>query len=181
MNTPALLNYVAGRNTGSTGETIANGMDKYCPQYEIDTPLRMAHFVSQACHETGGFRYLKEIWGPTEAQRGYDPPSMKAKMLGNTLVGDGRTYCGRGIFQLTGRANYARIGKMLGLPLVKDPELACDPETSVMIACHYWQTHEINTFADANDIVRVTKAINGGRNGLEDRKVYFLKARQVLK
>lgn len=180
MNTAALLNYVAGRNTGDLGDDIALGMDKFCPQYEINTPLRMAHFVSQACHETGGFRYLKEIWGPTQAQKGYDPPSMKAQMLGNTLVGDGRTYCGRGIFQLTGKANYARIGKALNLALIKDPDLACDPQISVQIACHYWMTHQINVPADANDIVRVTKAINGGTNGLEDRKTCFMRARQVL-
>lgn len=176
MTTRELLDHIAGRKTGASGDEIALGLDKYAPQYEINTHLRLAHFLAQACHETGGFRYLKEIWGPTKAQKGYEGRAD----LGNCRVGDGHLYRGRGVFQLTGRANYTRVGKALGLPLEVDPDLACDPQISVKIACHYWMTHEINVAADANDIVRVTKAINGGRNGLEDRKVCFVRARQVL-
>lgn len=177
MNTRALLDHVADRKTGALGDDIACGMDKFCPQYEINTHLRLAHFLAQACHETGGFRYLKEIWGPTAAQKAYEG----RVDLGNVRVGDGFLYRGRGMFQLTGRANYAREAKALGLPLETDPDLAADPQISVRIACHYWDTHQINIAADANDIVRVTRAINGGTNGLEDRKACFLRARQVLK
>jgi putative chitinase len=177
MNTRALLDLIAGRKTGAIGDDIADGLDKFCPQYEINTPLRLAHFLAQACHETMGFRYLKEIWGPTDAQKRYETRAD----LGNKRLGDGKLYCGRGIFQLTGRANYARIGKALSLPLEVDPDLAADPQISVRIACHYWMTHAINVPADANDIVKVTRAVNGGTNGLEDRKACFLKARQVLK
>lgn len=176
LNTAALLNFVAGRNTGSTGDEIADGLDKYAPQYEINTHLRLAHFLAQACHETEEFRFLREIWGPTPAQRKYEGRAD----LGNVRVGDGFLYRGRGIFQLTGRANYARIGAALALPLETDPDLACDPQISVRIACHYWMTHEINALADANDINRVTRAINGGLNGLEDRRACFVRARQVL-
>jgi putative chitinase len=177
ISTRALLDHVAGRRTGSVGDDIADGLDKCCPQYEINTPLRLAHFLAQICHETGGFRYLREIWGPTAAQKRYE---FRAD-LGNDRLGDGKLYAGRGLIQLTGRANYRRVGKALGLPLETDPDLACDPQTAVKIACHYWSTHGINEAADANDIVRVTKAVNGGRNGLEDRKACFLRARQVLK
>jgi putative chitinase len=176
VNTRALLDFIAGRKTGALGDDIAVGLDKYCPQYEINTKLRLAHFLAQACTESCGFRYLKEIWGPTRAQKAYEGRAD----LGNVRVGDGFMYRGRGIFQLTGRANYARIGKALSLPLEIDPDLAADPQISVRIACHYWQTHEINTAADKNDIVRVTRAINGGLNGLEDRKACFMRARQVL-
>jgi putative chitinase len=174
--TKLLLDAVAQRDTGVIGEGIANGLDQYCPQYEITTHLRLAHFVAQACHETFGFRYLREIWGPTAAQRAYEG----RVDLGNLRVGDGHLYRGRGIFQLTGRANYACIGKALNLPLEVDPELAADPEIGAHIACHYWQTHQINVPADANDIERVTRAINGGLNGLADRQACFARAREVL-
>jgi putative chitinase len=176
MLTKELLDAVALRNTGVIGEGIASGLDQYCPQYEINTHLRLAHFISQACHETCGFRYLKEIWGPTQAQRAYEG----RVDLGNVRVGDGFLYRGRGIFQLTGRDNYAREGAALSLPLEVDPDLAADPETSAHIACHYWQTHQINVPADANDIERVTRAINGGLNGLVDRQACFVRARQLL-
>jgi putative chitinase len=177
MTTREILDHIAGRKTGAVGDDIALGLDKYCPEYEINTALRLAHFLAQACHETGGFRYLREIWGPTRAQKRYEGRAD----LGNVRIGDGFLYRGRGIFQLTGRGNYARAGKALGLPLEVDPDLACDPQVSVLIACHYWMTHQISVPADANDILRVTKAINGGLNGLEDRKTCFLRARQVLK
>jgi putative chitinase len=176
MNTGALLDHVAVRKTGALGDEIANGLDKFCPQYEVDTHLRLAHFLAQACVETCGFRYMREVWGPTDAQKKYEGRTD----LGNVRVGDGFQYRGRGIFQLTGRANYAKLGKALGLPLEVDPDLAADPQVAVRIACHYWMTHAINVPADANDIVRVTKAINGGLNGLEDRKAAFVRARQML-
>lgn len=176
MNTRALLDHVAQRNTGVIGDGVAMGLDRYCPQYEIDTHLRLAHFIAQACHETCCFRYLREIWGPTPAQRAYEG----RVDLGNLRVGDGYLYRGRGIFQLTGRANYARVGSALGLPLEVEPDLAADPEISSQVACYYWQTHQINVAADANNILRVTRAINGGLNGLEDREACFARAREVL-
>jgi putative chitinase len=176
VNTKALLDYIAGRNTGTKGDGIACGLDLYCPQYGVNTPLRLAHFLAQACHETMCFRYLKEIWGPTRAQRRYEGRAD----LGNTRPGDGRLYCGRGIFQLTGRANYARIGAALGLPLEVEPELAADPQISVKIACLYWKKHNINGPADADNVELVTRLINGGLNGLDDRKARLVRAKEVL-
>ena len=176
MNTKALLDHVAGRDTGTTGAGIAEGMDKYCPQYSINTPLRLAHFVSQACHETEGFRFLREIWGPTPAQKRYEG----RQDLGNVRPGDGFLYRGRGIFQLTGRQNYHAIGAALALPLETDPNLASDPVISVRIACHYWMTRSINLPADADNCVLVTRLINGGLNGLSDREACLAKAKEVL-
>lgn len=174
MSTKALLDTVAQHDTGARGQTIADALDKYWPACSVTTPLRQAHFVAQACHETEGFRYLKEIWGPTPAQRRYDG------RLGNNRPGDGRLYCGRGIFQLTGRANYERIGHALSLPLEVDPELACDPQISVRIACNYWQVHGINAAADADNVVLVTRLINGGTNGLADREACLARAKTAL-
>jgi putative chitinase len=176
MTTRELLDHVAARNTGATGDGIAHGLDTYCPQYAVNTPLRLAHFIAQACHETEEFRYLKEIWGPTPAQLRYEGRAD----LGNTRPGDGRLYCGRGIFELTGRANYARIGNALQLPLEVEPELAADPVISVRIACLYWKAHNINAAADADDIIRVTRAINGGLVGLPDREACLKRAKEVL-
>jgi putative chitinase len=176
MQTKALLDHVANRDTGTIGDGIAHGLDTYCPQYSINSPLRLAHFLAQACHETGGFRYLKEIWGPTPAQRRYEG----RVDLGNIRPGDGRLYCGRGIFQLTGRTNYHNIGVALALPLEVEPELASDPQISVRIACHYWMTHGINAPADADNVILVTRLINGGQNGLEDRKACLARAKGVL-
>jgi putative chitinase len=176
LSTKSLLDRIAERDTGTKGDGIAYGLDKYCPQYSINSPLRLAHFLAQACHETEGFRYLKEIWGPTPAQKRYEGRAD----LGNTRPGDGRLYCGRGIFQLTGRTNYARIGAALALPLEVEPELAADPQISVRIACHYWMIHSINQPADADNVVLVTRLINGGLNGLDNRKACLARAKELL-
>ena len=176
MQTKSLLDRVAGRDTGGIGSGVADALDKYAPQYAINTPLRLAHFLAQACHETEGFRYLKEIWGPTAAQKGYEGRAD----LGNLRPGDGRLYCGRGIFQLTGRANYARIGAALQLQLEVEPELARDPIISTRIACLYWAKHGINAPADADNILIVTRLINGGLNGLDDRKRCLVRAKEAL-
>lgn len=174
--TKALLDAIAQRDTKGIGQGVADGLDRYCPQFGITTALRRAHFLAQASHETCGFRYLKEIWGPTAAQQGYEG----RVDLGNVRAGDGRLYCGRGIFQLTGRANYARIGAALQLPLEVEPELACDPLISVRIACNYWAARCINQPADADNVVLVTRLINGGTNGLADREACLARAKVAL-
>lgn len=176
MNTKQLLDAVAQRDTGTCGQGIADTLDALCPQYEITSKLRLAHFLAQASHETCGFRYLKEIWGPTPAQSGYEGRAD----LGNCRPGDGRLYCGRGIFQLTGRANYARIGAALNLPLEVEPDLAADPAISTRIACLYWKRHNINAPADADNILLVTRLINGGENGLSDREACLARAKSAL-
>lgn len=176
MNTKELLDTVAQRDTGTCGQAIAEGLDKNCPQYGVDTKLRLAHFLAQACHESEGFRLLHELWGPTPCQQKYGGRSD----LGNCRPGDGFLYRGRGIFQLTGRANYARIGSELQLPLEVEPELAADPVISARIACLYWQTHDINKCADADDVVGVTRKINGGTNGLSDREACLARAKAAL-
>jgi putative chitinase len=172
----ALLDHMARRPLDARGDLIAEGMIKHLPAYSIDTELRIAHFLAQACHETGDFNHLREIWGPTAAQRRYEG----RKDLGNTQPGDGRRYMGRGIFQLTGRANYREIGKALSLPLEAEPDLAARGDLSVRIACHYWMTRGINALADKDDIQAVTKKINGGHNGLKDRERCLARAKAIL-
>jgi len=142
----------------------------------LETPLRLAHFVAQAAHETGGFRLMRELWGPTPAQRGYEG----RRDLGNTQAGDGFRYRGRGIFQLTGRANYRDIGDALGLPLEAQPELAEQPGPAMATACRFWTTRRLNALADADDVRGVTRRINGGFNGLAERIALLAKAKGLM-
>jgi putative chitinase len=144
-------------------------------EYEINTPLRLAHFWAQAAHECAGFKTMNEYWGPTKAQVGYE----FRKDLGNVQPGDGYLFRGRGIFQLTGRANYKTIGDRLGLDLVGHPDLAANPEVALRIACEYWKTRKLNELADKNDIVKITKKINGGLNGIADRRALFTLAWKI--
>lgn len=103
-------------------------------RYEINTPQRIACFLAQAAHETMGFQRFIEIWGPTEDQKEYEPPSKKASELGNTQRGDGFLFRGRGVFMLTGRDNYRRFGRSIGFNLEAEPGRAAEPELSFLIA-----------------------------------------------
>jgi putative chitinase len=138
----------------------------------INTPLRIAHFMGQVTHECAGFRTTEEFADGAAYEGRAD--------LGNTQKGDGPRFKGRGLLQLTGRANYRTVGAALGLNLEKDPALAADPVISLRIACHYWQSRKINTPADADDLPRVTRLVNGGLNGLDDRRIYLQKAKAAL-
>ena len=156
---------------------------KFFPEFAINTPLRVAHFLAQAAAETGDFRYLREIWGPTDAQRRYEGRAD----LGNSIPGDGHKFLGRGIFQITGRDNYERYGKLCGLDLACNPQLAEQPETALHVACLYWAEHRLNGYADADNILGVSNGINRGNpasirepNGYDARKAAYRKARAVL-
>ena len=149
-------------------------------EFEINTPLRQAAFLAQLAHESGEFRYMEELWGPTAAQKRYEPPSSLARRLGNTEPGDGFRYKGRGPIQVTGRDNYRRYGGLLGLDLEAEPEQAATPEVGFRIAGLYWQKNGLNELADKEWFKTITKRINGGTNGLEDRRRYYERARTVL-
>jgi putative chitinase len=154
---------------------LAKAAPETLPMYGINTALREAHFWAQAAHESGGFKFMYEIWGPTDVQKRYEG----RKDLGNTEPGDGFRYRGRGIFQLTGRANYKKYGDLIDMDLVGNPDLAADPEIALRIACEYWRARKINACADNDDIVAVTKKINGGTNGIADRRVCLTVAKKM--
>ena len=153
---------------------IAERFDTLAGDHEVTTPSRICHFLAQAAHETDGFRTLEEYGGPAYFIR-YEG----RRDLGNTQAGDGIRYHGRGIFQLTGRANYRRFGQILGIDLEAEPERAKEPETSLRVAFAYWSERAIDTAADADDIERATRLINGGRNGLAERRRYLAKAKGI--
>ena len=155
---------------------VAKYLSEYMVEYGVDNYLRVCHFLAQATHECDGYNTLREYWGPTPAQRRYEG----RKDLGNTVSGDGKRYMGRGIFQITGRYNYRLYGNKLGIDLENNPELAEDPKTSVLIALEYWRTKGLSAIADRDDVVLITKRINGGSNGLFDRRQYLVKAKKLV-
>ncbi len=148
--------------------------------FGVDTMQRTAAFIAQLAHESGQLRWMEEIWGPTDAQRRYEPPSPLAARLGNTQPGDGKRFKGRGPIQITGRFNYAKYGALLGVDLVAQPELAASPEFGFATAGLYWQSNGLNALADAGEFTKITRRINGGTNGLADRQKAHALALAVL-
>ena len=152
-------------------------------EFAIEAPARTAAFLAQLAHESGQFRFMEEIWGPTAAQKRYEPPSTLADKLGNTEPGDGRRFKGRGPIQITGRANYRRFGDLLGLDLITDPPHAALPEVTFRIAGLFWSKKGLNELADqvtAEAFREITRRINGGFNGLEERERFYETAKAVL-
>lgn len=151
-------------------EVFVSYLNKYMPQYEIDTPARIAMFIAQVAHESGQFRYTREIASGKDYEGRKD--------LGNIYPGDGMKYKGQGLIQLTGRFNYAKVSKALGQDFITNPDLLSTPQYAVQSACWFWKENNLNRFA--NDIRKCTKAINGGYNGLEERKKFWEKAKKVI-
>lgn len=165
-----------GALPGRAGE-LALGANVNLPRYEIDTPKRLAHFLAQVCHESGGFKYMEEIWGPTVAQQRYEGRAD----LGNTVAGDGYRFKGRGPIQLTGRTNYRRFGQLCGIDLENHPEIAALPSVGILTAALFWNEHKLNALADAGDIEGITRRINGGLNGFAERKEWFAKVWELVR
>lgn len=144
-------------------------------EFEVNTPKRQAAFLAQLAHESGSFRYVKEL-ASGEAYEG-------RKDLGNTEHGDGVRYKGRGLIQITGRANYAACSVALfGHPsrLLTEPELLEQPESACRSAAWFWHSRKLSDLADVDDFIRITKRINGGTNGLADRQAYWERAKLAL-
>lgn len=139
---------------------------------DITPGLREAHAMAQFLHESGGFQFKREL-ANGQAMEG-------RRDLGNTQPGDGPRFKGRGWIQITGRSNYRRFGQMLNLPLEQQPELAETDENAAKIACAFWADRGLNRFADRDDILTITRRINGGTNGLADRRSRLLLAKRVL-
>ncbi|MDO1560435.1 glycoside hydrolase family 19 protein [Brevundimonas sp. 2R-24] len=138
----------------------------------LDSGLRLAHFMGQCAHESGGFRYMEEIASGQAYEGRAD--------LGNTVAGDGRRYKGRGPIQLTGRANYRRFGRLLGIDLEAHPEIVSHPSIGLLCGCLYWSDRGLNTLADADQLEAITRRINGGLNGLADRRSRTAKAKEII-
>ncbi len=155
-------------------------LNKAMQDRSVNTMLRTAAFIAQLAHESGEFRFMEELWGPTPAQVRYEPPSDLATRLGNTQPGDGKRFKGRGPIQITGRFNYQKYGGLLGIDLCANPPLAATPEVAFATAGLFWEKNGLNELADTEDFVTITKRINGGTNGLPDRQMYYARAKAVL-
>jgi len=142
----------------------------------------LAQLVAQCAHETANFTRLTEFGGRLDFRK-YDPKHnpRKAKMLGNKQAGDGERYKGRGYIQLTGRDNYKRAGQALGLPLEQRPELVERPDVAAKVAVWFWQQQVAPRVNNFNDTAQVTKPINSGLKGLEDRHSKFAGIMNLIK
>lgn len=175
-----------------TPETLSSAMNiplaraqKWAPaltdamrEGEINTRLRQSAFLAQIGHESGSLVYVREIGGPS-----YFAKYNGRKDLGNTQPGDGARFCGRGLIQVTGRSNYAKCSQALfgDDRLLKTPELLEQPEWAAKSAVWFWSTRNLNELADADRFTDLTKKINGGTNGIEDRKARYRLALSVIK
>ena len=163
-------------NAGPVAGVFVPLLNTAMVRYQIIGQKRIAALIAQIGHESGQLKYVKEIWGPTAAQARYEG----RKDLGNTVVGDGPKYRGRGLIQITGRANYMACGEGLGLDLIKQPELLEKPQHTCMSAAWFWAIRGLNTLADAGQFDKITRRINGGQNGAADRQALYARALKVL-
>ena len=157
------------------------------PEFDMDTPKRIACFLGQVGHESAQLKYDKELGSkynkhdPKDANEPVGTLYEGRKNLGNTQPGDGPKFIGRGILQLTGRENYTIYSKKLGIDLVNHPELACDPIVSTKIACQYFKDRGLIELSDKLDVDTITLKVNGkAKLGLEERKHFTQKALEVL-
>jgi putative chitinase len=178
-------------------------LNKLLPDYGIDTPQRVAAFLAQCAHESGGFQFLKENlnyraaslrkvfpkYFPTdELAQQYEkqPEKIANRIYGGRMgngpeeSGDGFRYCGRGLIQLTGKNNYTAFAESIETPVEEIPAYLETFEGAVQSACWFWETNNLNQFADTNDILTMTKRINGGTIGLEDRMKHYAHALEVF-
>lgn len=166
--------------------SIVVSLDKYGSQFGLDLPHRLAHYLAQLVHESGGYKYDREIWGNTPAQQRYDTRTD----LGNTPAkdGDGKLYMGRTGIQLTGKANYTAFRDWVwryidkqAPDFVKEPDAVNTDPWEGLVPIWFWSVgnstgKSLNTYADENDLETITKKINGGKNGLSDRLDYYTRA-----
>ena len=167
-------------NAGQTAGVFVPVLNTAMVRFQIVGTKRIAAFIAQIGHESGQFRYVREL-GNDQYLSKYDTGSL-AKRLGNTpeADGDGQKYRGRGLIQITGRANYMLCGEALALDLINQPELLEKPQHACMSAAWFWASGGLNTLADAGQFDTITRRINGGQNGAADRQALYARALKVL-
>ena len=183
-----------------------HALEQALPDYDINTPQRVAAFIAQCAHESGGFRALKENlnykaatlrkifpkYFPDDATANhYASLPNKQEAIANRVYGgrmgngpeasgDGFRYCGRGLIQLTGKQNYQNFADSIETPVEDIPEFLATFEGAVQSACWFWESNNLNQWADKGDILTLTKRINGGTIGLDDRIKHYEHALHVL-
>lgn len=178
MTTLELLKKCWPYSTELNRNKFAPYLDKYMSLYDISSPVAMACFLAQIGHESAQLRYVEEIASGASYEGRTD--------LGNTEIGDGKRFKGRGLIQITGRTNYKQISDDLGIDFVSSPELLTEPEFAVESACWWWNKRDLTWIAESAPIGdyatfrRITKIINGGYNGFDDRWELYQRAIGIL-
>lgn len=181
-----------------------DALNKILPEYKINTKLRLAHFLAQILHESGNLKYksenlnysakaLRSVFGKyfktdeIANQYARKPEKIANRVYANRMgngdeaSGDGWKFRGRGLIQLTGKINYTNCGQSIKLNLLNNPDLLINSaEASMKTACWFWYKNNLNELADKDDIKNITKRINGGFNGLEDRSSILKRAKEIL-
>lgn len=161
--------------TRSAIHTYLNLLNTALPKYNINSPIRLSHFLAQIGHESLSFIYTQEL-ASGAAYEG-------RKDLGNTQKGDGVRFKGRGLIQLTGRDNYAHYGKYIKVDLLKlgnEQLVATTPKYTLDVSLWFWNKRKLNNYADNDNLKAITRRVNGGYNGLKDRGLYLERAKFFL-
>lgn len=171
VNVAQIMSIMPQAGARRAGEFVA-ALDDAFTQWEMDSKLRIAHFLAQIAAESIQLTYTAECASGARYEGRAD--------LGNTQPGDGMKFKGRGLIQVTGRDNYAACAKALGLPLLEHPELLELPVYAVSSAGWFWKTHGCNELADRDDLQAITRRINGGLTNLADRSIFYSRARKAI-
>lgn len=169
---PVVTDDLIKRIDPNVKKTYASALNPAMTAGSITTPPRVAAFLAQILHESASFQFLRELASGTAYEGRKD--------LGNTQPGDGVRYKGRGFIQLTGRANFRSAGSDLGIDLENNPDLAEQPDIAAQLAVWFWNKKNLNVKADVGDFIGITRAINGGTRGLQQRTRLYESAKQVL-
>jgi len=190
--------------TAEIADMWLDALNTACDKYEINTPERICGFLSQCAHESSGFKFvvenlnysaaaLRSVFGKyfpddsTANAYARNPERIANKVYANRMgngdeaSGEGFKYRGRGLIQLTGKDNYVAFGNATGVDAVNNPVLVEHPEAASLSAGWFWDTRHLNNYADQKDVVGMTKRINGGTNGLDDRQMRYAKLMDQFK
>ena len=203
MITKEQLTKILNTRDAAFVDKLLPGINEALVKFQINTPLRISHFLAQLLHESGNllrttenlnygapgllstFRKYFTVEQATQYAR--KPERIAARVYANRMengdeaTGDGWKYRGRGYIQLTGKSNYKALTESLNVDFVANPDLVATPQYAALSAGWYWNSRGINKLADADDILKVTKAINGGTIGLEDRKHHLAHVKSIIK
>lgn len=160
-------------NSRTRADAFLPYLNRYMARYGISNRMRVCHFLAQIAHESGELRYTREIASGKEYEGRKD--------LGNVKSGDGVRFKGRGLIQITGRSNYKQISDATGIDFYNHPDWLELPQWATMSACWWWNNRGLNEMADRDELTNITKKINGGKNGLQDRLKYLGRAKRAIK
>lgn len=170
--TPEILTTICNVSSSTRFSKFIKPLNETMDRYSINSKLRAAAFLAQVAHESGNFLFVREL----ASGKAYEG----RKDLGNTEPGDGVKYKGRGLIQITGKANYSACGDALNIDLISTPGKLEEPLYACLSAGWFWDTHSLNELADDEKFKTITRRINGGLNGYDDRLMKYNRALKVL-